>query len=107
MNERTADPITEAPLSETAIIDIIGDELHRVGLQADFTDDCAHLRETTALVTTDVMVEGVHFDLDLDTPAQAGAQAAVMLHLATQVRPDIPVVFVDTGYLFPETYEFA
>ena len=36
-----------------------------------------------------------------------GAQAAVMLHLATQVQPDIPVIFVDTGYLFPETYEFA
>ena len=36
-----------------------------------------------------------------------GAQAAVMLHLATQVVPDIPVVFVDTGYLFPETYRFA
>ena len=36
-----------------------------------------------------------------------GAQAAVMLHLATQARPDIPVIFVDTGYLFPETYEFA
>ncbi len=36
-----------------------------------------------------------------------GAQAAVMLHLATKVRPDIPVIFVDTGYLFPETYEFA
>ena len=36
-----------------------------------------------------------------------GAQAAVMLHLATQVVPGIPVVFVDTGYLFPETYRFA
>ena len=36
-----------------------------------------------------------------------GAQAAVMLHLAIQARPDIPVIFVDTGYLFPETYEFA
>lgn len=36
-----------------------------------------------------------------------GAQAAVMLHLATAVRPDIPVIFVDTGYLFPETYRFA
>ena len=36
-----------------------------------------------------------------------GAQAAVMLGLATQVWPDIPVVFVDTGYLFPETYRFA
>ena len=36
-----------------------------------------------------------------------GAQAAVMLHLAAQTRADIPVIFVDTGYLFPETYEFA
>lgn len=36
-----------------------------------------------------------------------GIQAAVMLHLATRVVPDIPVVFIDTGYLFPETYRFA
>ena len=36
-----------------------------------------------------------------------GAQAAVMLGLATSVAPGIPVVFVDTGYLFPETYQFA
>lgn len=36
-----------------------------------------------------------------------GAQAAVMLSLATRIRPDIPVVLVDTGYLFPETYRFA
>jgi phosphoadenosine phosphosulfate reductase len=35
-----------------------------------------------------------------------GAQAAVSLHLATQVDPNIPVVLVDTGYLFPETYQF-
>lgn len=36
-----------------------------------------------------------------------GAQAAVMLSLATRVAPNIPVVFIDTGYLFPETYKFA
>lgn len=36
-----------------------------------------------------------------------GIQAAVMLHLATRVAPNIPVVFIDTGYLFPETYRFA
>jgi phosphoadenosine phosphosulfate reductase len=36
-----------------------------------------------------------------------GAQSAVMLHLATRIAPDIPVIFVDTGYLFPETYRFA
>lgn len=35
-----------------------------------------------------------------------GAQAAVMLHLVSQVVPKIPVVLVDTGYLFPETYRF-
>ncbi len=36
-----------------------------------------------------------------------GAQSAVMLHLATSIKPDIPVIFIDTGYLFPETYQFA
>ncbi len=36
-----------------------------------------------------------------------GIQAAVMLHLATRVAPRIPVVFIDTGYHFPETYRFA
>jgi phosphoadenosine phosphosulfate reductase len=30
-----------------------------------------------------------------------------MLHLATRVAPRIPVIFLDTGYLFPETYQFA
>jgi len=35
-----------------------------------------------------------------------GIQAAVMLHMVTQVRPHIPVVVVDTGYLFSETYRF-
>src|ERR1700753_1624205 len=36
-----------------------------------------------------------------------GAESAVMLHLANKVVPGIPVVFLDTGYLFPETYQFA
>ena len=36
-----------------------------------------------------------------------GIQAAVMLHLVTKVIPDIPVIWVDTGYLPPETYKFA
>ncbi len=35
-----------------------------------------------------------------------GIQAAVMLHLVTQVKSDVPVVLTDTGYLFPETYRF-
>jgi phosphoadenosine phosphosulfate reductase len=35
-----------------------------------------------------------------------GAQSAVMLHLLSSQLPDIPVVVIDTGYLFPETYRF-
>jgi len=36
-----------------------------------------------------------------------GAQAAVMLHLINEVIPKIPVILIDTGYLFPETYRFV
>ena len=36
-----------------------------------------------------------------------GVQSAVMLHLVTAQMPEIPVIFVDTGYLFPSTYTFA
>jgi phosphoadenosine phosphosulfate reductase len=35
-----------------------------------------------------------------------GAQAAVSLHLITSVSPSTPVILIDTGYLFPETYQF-
>lgn len=35
-----------------------------------------------------------------------GIQAAVCLHLITRQYPDIPVILTDTGYLFPETYQF-
>lgn len=35
-----------------------------------------------------------------------GIQAAVMLHLVNNAKPQVPVVLTDTGYLFPETYQF-
>jgi phosphoadenosine phosphosulfate reductase len=36
-----------------------------------------------------------------------GIQAAVLLHMVTRAKPGIPVLFIDTGYLFPETYAFV
>jgi phosphoadenosine phosphosulfate reductase len=36
-----------------------------------------------------------------------GIQSAVMLHLVTQIVPNIPVIWVDTGYLPAKTYLFA
>jgi phosphoadenosine phosphosulfate reductase len=35
-----------------------------------------------------------------------GIQGALMLHLLTSEVPDIPIVMIDTGYLFAETYGF-
>ena len=36
-----------------------------------------------------------------------GAQSAALIHLATRMNPDVPVVFLDTGFHFPETYQFV
>lgn len=36
-----------------------------------------------------------------------GLQAAVMLDLVRKHAPEVPVVWIDTGYLFPETYQYA
>ena len=34
------------------------------------------------------------------------ADCMVLLHLVRQQRPDIPVLFLETGYHFPETIEY-
>ena len=36
-----------------------------------------------------------------------GIHSALMLHLVTRIAPGLPVIFIDTGYLFPETYQFV
>ena len=36
-----------------------------------------------------------------------GLQSSVMLHLISRFAPGTPVVFVDTGFLFPETYRYV
>lgn len=49
---------------------------------------------------------GETFGQEVVLSSSFGAQAAVCLHMATRQLPDIPVILVDTGYLFPETYQF-
>lgn len=36
-----------------------------------------------------------------------GIQSAVALKLITRADPGIPIMFIDTGYLFRETYQYA
>lgn len=47
-----------------------------------------------------------HFGDRLVMSSSFGAESALLLHLANTVRPGIRVIFVDTGYLFPETHRF-
>jgi phosphoadenosine phosphosulfate reductase len=47
------------------------------------------------------------FGNDLVLTSSFGADSAVMLHLVHRVAPRTRVLFLDTGYLFPETYQFA
>ena len=65
--------------------------------------------QTLAATTAE---ERVAFALDRWKPdilltSSFGAQAAVLLHMATRQWPDIPIVLLDTQYLFPETYKFV
>ena len=46
------------------------------------------------------------FGKDLVMSSSFGADSAVLLHMATREVPDIRVIMVDTGYLFPETHLF-
>ncbi|MCD8483682.1 MAG: phosphoadenylyl-sulfate reductase [Verrucomicrobia bacterium] len=78
----------------------------------DFDQGVLDLESTNAKLEQSDAEERVrwaheHFGDRLILSTSFGIQSAVMLHLVTRIVPDIPVVFIDTGYLFPETYQFA
>src|SRR4051794_19093818 len=46
------------------------------------------------------------FGDELVMSSSFGAESALLIHMATAVLPRIRIIFVDTGYLFPETHRF-
>lgn len=46
------------------------------------------------------------FGDELCMTSSFGDQAPVLIHLAVEAKPDIRIIFIDTGYLFPETHQF-
>jgi phosphoadenosine phosphosulfate reductase len=78
----------ESAMHEPAVLDEINSELERSSVED---------RVRWALTN----LSGEHA-----VSSSFGAQAAVMLHLVTRFLPSVPVVLIDTGYLFPETYRF-
>lgn len=63
------------------------------------------LSDASAIATVDWAKQTFPKGLIMST--SFGIQSAVMLHLVTSVIPNIPVVWIDTGYLPEETYRFA
>src|SRR5450432_4026034 len=46
------------------------------------------------------------FGNDMVISSSFGAESAVLIHMAQQYAPRMRIIFVDTGYLFPETHKF-
>ena len=79
----------EVATQEPALLDEANAELERMDAAARVEWTLGHLPGEHALSSS------------------FGAQAAVSLHLVTRAAPSIPVILIDTGYLFPETYRFV
>jgi phosphoadenosine phosphosulfate reductase len=74
-------------------------------------DQAARLEANNAWLETQSAEERVRWALEnlaetFVLSSSFGIQAAVLLHMVTRQLPEIPVLMIDTGYLFPETYTF-
>ena len=74
-------------------------------LQAPPTLDLPELNTMFERATPQKIVEWAiaQWGDDVVTTSSFGAESALMIHLATQAKPDIKIIMVDTGFLFPET----
>lgn len=83
---------------------IIGDHVDTAELLARMNEELEPISHDPLQVLRWGMQE---FEGRVAMSTSFGIQSAVLLHLATQVYPNIPVVWVDTGYLPAETYRYA
>jgi phosphoadenosine phosphosulfate reductase len=84
-------PVLPSPLPESPVLD-----LAPLNARFESADPSAVVEWAADHFGPDHMVMSSSF----------GADSAVLLHMATRVVPRIKVIFVDTGYLFPETHAF-
>jgi phosphoadenosine phosphosulfate reductase len=75
--------------------------VRRVSQATELAHENARLESATPEERLAFAVE--HFGEDLLFTSSFGAQAGVLLHLWSVVAKHLPVVFIDTGFLFPET----
>ncbi|KLN45908.1 phosphoadenosine phosphosulfate reductase [Providencia rettgeri] len=86
-------------LELAALIEL--DKPQQIAYLAEFN---TQLENKTAQQRIEWAVENLPIQFVLSS--SFGIQAALTLHMVTQVLPEIPLILTDTGYLFPETYQF-
>ena len=74
-------------------------------------DDALSLAETNRILASQTAQQRINWAVEHLAgqhvlSSSFGIQSAVLLHMLTERVPDIPVILVDTGYLFAETYQF-
>lgn len=89
-----------SPLAEPTLAEL--GQSHGIG---DFAEMSKTLETASAEERVSWALE--HFGPKIGMTSSFGAQSAVLLHMATRQWPGIPVILIDTGYLFPETYRFV
>lgn len=77
------------------------DQIERPSLAARLDAELRHAHPATVLESA---IEA--FGDKLALVSSFGAESAVLLHLAAQIKPDIPVLFLDTGMLFGQTLDY-
>jgi phosphoadenosine phosphosulfate reductase len=101
-NSSVTDPFASAA---TAPLASAADEAVSAG---DLPLDAESLNEMFESVEPRKIVDwaAATFGDSLVMTSSFGVESALLIHLATRAIPDIRIVMVDTGYLFPETHLF-
>jgi phosphoadenosine phosphosulfate reductase len=71
--------------------------------------EAAEVNDALAAADPEKIVGWAHsrFAPDLVMSSSFGAESALLIHMAIRVMPRIKIIFVDTGFHFPETHQFV
>jgi phosphoadenosine phosphosulfate reductase len=105
---RRAVPEVQAPAIPAASIQAPGTETLEASPADPIADLAARLnaqlRDADPLQILQTAID--HYGDRLALVSSFGAESAVLLHLASRLRPQIPVLFLDTGMLFGQTLDY-
>lgn len=72
------------------------------------TLDIAKLNASVGNKSPQEIIQSIlEVDSDIFVTTNFGPNSSVLLHMLTQAKPDIPVLWIDSGLNKPETYEHA